>query len=219
MSIFWLILKILAWVLLGILALVVVALFIPATVEIRYEHKRNVVRLRYLFFRFVLHDSGAVKKKKEAVPSEEAEPTAVEKTVAKFDFNLIKQLLRPGTRAARMVIKRLYIHDVQVIAVAEGKDPAEVGINAGRIWAAVGVVMGLIHVIWQRVQYTELTVIPDFSGTQAAAEKYSCKVTAIPVIIGIAGTIFLIRYAKIMKEHAPVQPDEAVALANEAKAG
>lgn len=151
--------------------------------------------------------AGTADSKTESIPAKENKKKAKSKKTdkhvgkrPKFDFGLIKKLLTPGTKAVWSIVKRLKVHDIAVVAIAKGNDPAEVGIAAGRTWAAIGEAMGLINSVWERVEYSEISVIPDFAGDREDDEKYGCKITAIPVIIIVTALDFLFKYLNVSKK-------------------
>ena len=211
---FWvillLILKILAWILLGIVALVLVALIIPVTLEIAYKNKKLRIAARYLFLRFKIYGYKEKTAEKKAVDDKKKniEEDVKDKDKKRLDFALIKRLLEPGWKSAWALLKRLKIRDVRVVIVAKGRDAAAVGTNAGRAWAALGAGMDIVNSIWKRVDYKEITVLPDFAGELDGDEKYSCKISSIPVIILVIGLDFLVKYNRITGEQADGQPPQ-----------
>lgn len=203
MSVVWLILKIMGLTLAGALALALIALLIPAVLEISYRHKELNITLRYLFLRFRLIKNETVELKDDApeieIKTENTEEKHKKKKV-KLDIGLILELLKPGGRAVWYITRRLRIYHICIRAVARGEDCAAVGMNAGRYWAVIGLLSGAINGVWPRAQYTELTVLPDFANQSALEEKYSCKIAALPIIIIIAGLGFVLKYSNITNE-------------------
>lgn len=200
MSVVWLILKILGLTLAGVLALFFIALFIPAVLEISYRSKKLNITLKYLFLRFRLWGADTAKTGDDAPEADKEADGTEKKKKVKLDAGLIMKLLEPGGRAVWYIVRRLRIYDIRVRAVARGEDCAAVGVNAGRTWAAIGAIAGAVNGIWPRARVEELTVIPDFAGEHVLEEKYSCKIAALPIIIGIAGIRFIIKYVKISNE-------------------
>ena len=176
---FWgillLILKILAWILLGIVALVLLVLIIPVTLEIIYKEKKLRVSARYLFLRFKIYGY----PKKDTV-EKTAKQDDEDKEKKGIDFELVKKLLKPGGRAVWALLKRLKIRDVRVVIVAKGKNAADVGINAGRTWAALGAGLDIVNSIWKRVEYKEITVLPDFAESARVRLRSVLSVTQSP---------------------------------------
>lgn len=203
MNVVWLILKIIGLTLAGALALILIALLIPAVLEISYRHKKLNITLKYIFFRFRLLKADVAKPDDEEALEEKAETgeEKEKKKKVKLDIGIMLKLLKPGGRAVWYVTKRLRVYDICVRAVAKGADCAEVGIHSGRIWAATGALCGAVNSVWPKARYKEWTVIPDFVGGMDDQEKYGCKIAALPIIIVIAGLGFVVKYIKISNEH------------------
>lgn len=198
MSIVLLILKMIAWIVLVVAALVLVALFIPVVLDIRYQKKRLLIMAKFLFLSFTIVDSAKKKRPKEKQEEEKTtEKTADKQKKQKFDIELIKKLLKPGAKAIWSIVKRLKIYDIHIVMVATGNDCADVGIQAGVKWSVIGTVMTILNGVWKNIHYKELTVKPDYFGECGNEEKYSCKIAALPVIIIIAAIVFFIRYLKL----------------------
>ena len=202
------ILKVIAWILLSLVSLVIIALIIPATLELKYAGGRFSVAARYLIFKFTIFDTHKKKKTEAKKESEKEEDESGKdksepKGDSKFDLELIKKLLKPGAKTAWRIVRSLRLRDVHIVIVAKGKDSADVGINTGRAWAAIGVGIELLDSVWKRVVYKEISVIPDFMGDNKISEKYSCKITALPIILVICGLDFLFKYSRIKGVDTP----------------
>lgn len=201
MSVVWLILKIIGIVLLCLLGLLLILLLIPVTLGIRYEEQKWLIRARYGPLTFKLFESGKEKEKKKEQPEEEAQPDEpTEKEKSGIDLRLIYRLIKPGFRVLRSVVKSLKIRDLHLVLVASGEEPDEIGIKAGRMWAALGNIMALAGNIWPDIEYKELTVIPDFTGEHENDEKFSCNVRACPIIMVTIGIVFFVRFLKIKRQ-------------------
>ncbi len=196
-------LKIVGWLLLGLLLLLVLALVMPACATVRYEAGRLIVRLRVLGIPFTVcggEEAGrAHRKKRRNKPREETSPQEKpEKKRGRPDIAELAGLLKPAAGAAGFLLRRIRFSHVRVLLVAGGRDAAEVGINTGRLWQAVGAAGALVRQLW-RPQVEELTVLPDFLGEYAGRERVSFRVTAMPVSALAAGILLLTRYLKIKR--------------------
>ncbi|MEG2939072.1 MAG: hypothetical protein RR829_02510 [Oscillospiraceae bacterium] len=216
MSIVLLILKIIGWLLLGASALIFIALFIPVGIKPRYEFGRLTVRVKVLFLEFSVFDSDKTDSGEKSEDSEGGAEKEYEqeetKEKTKLDLELIRAIVRPAAGAAGFIIRKLRFSHIELRLIAGGYDAYKVGINTGRIWQAVGSGIAVCRSIWRRMQFDELSVIPDFLAEHGGQEKFACQITAQPVIILSAGFIFLKRYLsyKIKKAKASRRAEKEI---------
>ena len=202
MSVLLILLKVIGCVLLVLLGLLIVVLFLPFGVYAVYEQGRTTVKLHILGLRFWLFDS----EKKSKETAEEAKPKSNEpkekKPKKKFDLSAISALVRPAAGAAGFILRRIRLSKLCVRFAVGGKDAAEVGINTGRSWEAVGGVLTLLRQVWPNIGVEELTVIPDFLNEHKGKERFAAKVKAMPIVLAAAAVIFLVRYKRYQKQQS-----------------
>lgn len=196
------ILIIAGWILLGLAAFVLLLLCIPAVVDIRYAHRALVIRIRYGFIRLKVVDTG---EKKETQPDEEPseqepEPQQEDEKKGGLDLKMILRLVEPGFKALRGIVRSLKIRDVRVVLVASGEEPDEIGIGAGRRWAALGAMLAVVNNIWDDVEYKELAVIPDFTDRHREDEEIGGAIRAMPIVIVCIGIVLFFRYLRIKRQ-------------------
>lgn len=186
--------------LLCLIGILLLLLLVPVTLDIRYARGALVVRARYGPFGLKVLDTGEKQERKRPRKTAQAGEKQQPEEKREIDLELIRRLLKPGFRALRSVAKSLKIRNVRIVLVASGEESDEIGIKAGIKWAALGGVLTAANRIWDNIEYNELTVIPDFSGSHKDGEKIGCSVTAVPVIIAAIALVFLARYRKIKKQ-------------------
>lgn len=205
MSTVLLVLKIIGIVLLCLLGLLLLLLLIPVTLEAGYTGAGLLLKVRYGLITLTLADperKKARKEKKKKPEKQEAAPEEQPQQKPKSDIplGLIFKLIKPGFGALKSIVKSLKIRDVHIHLVASGDESDEVGISAGRTWAALGAVITAANNIWDNIEYSELSVVPDFTAQHQNDEKIGCKVTAFPIIIVYIAIVFLVRFLHIKRQ-------------------
>jgi hypothetical protein len=185
-----------------LLALLLVLLCFPVKVWLRYEQRKLTVTLQYLFIRRVLYEKSGDKEELAAEAAVGAIEKDSEKSGGALQLEQLMQLLRALRDATGFLVPRFRIRDAQIRLVAKGEQPEKVGILAGTYWALLGNAIAMIGLIWKDVEYTELSVIPDFTGEYAGREKISCKVQAVLFIILIAGWRVFRHFLRLKKIRA-----------------
>lgn len=187
--------KILLWTFLGLLALVVLLLVLPASVYVRYAGGEILVRARVLGVPFTLlpgkERPNKPKKEKPEKPEDEEEP-AEEKTKKKRSVSdwmlLIRRIATSAKAGLRVVLKGLWVRDVQLVLPVHAQDAADTAIRCGQMQALVGSVRAVLSNV-VHLKCKRLVVLPDFNGAQQEQLYFSCKVLAAPVIMLAAGIV------------------------------
>lgn len=181
MSIVLLILKIIGWTLLALLAVVIIALFLPLTLSAKADDDGILVRLKILFYRRTLYDSGAPEKPEKPPKEEKQEEPKKEKTSESsgsgIDTDMIKALVAPALSATRFILRHISITHIDLVVVIHSFDPYDTGVNTGRVWTAFGAISTLLKLTFRRTQYDRLIVIPDFMDEHADEWCFGCDVT------------------------------------------
>lgn len=245
MAALWLIVRILLWVLAVLLGLVVLALFVPVTAELRADETGFTAWLRVLFVRIKLYPRPEKeekprrekrKKEKKAPPALKAEPgseagpapdptaqqavsetapavkhapekesekaggpapgktaKAAEKKGVSLADKLPKDLDRTlalvptAGGAVRRLLAGLTVHGVKAFLPVHKDTAADTALAVGRVWAAVGAGLGVLQ-NFIRIRPGEITVLPDYTGSEERNASFSCKITGclfIMVSVGI----------------------------------
>ncbi len=191
-------LKLVGFALLGILCVLIIAMFIPVSVDFLYEKSRISLMLRVLFLKFRVIDPE--RKKTEKKPDEqkseqpETERASQKKASRKFDFEFIQSMVSQSARAARKTLKGMRMTDIDTVIVVSGGDPGQIGAATGRTWAALGNAMTLFAGLFGETKYKRLDVIPDFMAQHGGEGRFGCTITALPIVFIAAGIIFMRSY-------------------------
>ena len=196
MNLFFLILRWIVVGFLGLLSLLLLLLVIPVTVFIRYENGVFSVQLRLLFLKFKV-----LPKKNEEQPDDKEKGSGKQKKkkAGKLQLDFIREIL-PGEKSfIGRVMRHIRIKNVTLFLVINGKDAAEVGTKTGWTWMAIGALRPLLENLF-RISWKSIDVLPDFLDRRRGASYFDCKVTALPVILLIAGIGFLVRFLNNNRE-------------------
>lgn len=205
---------IIGWVLLGLLALLLLLLFAPVSLYVRYANGSFTLKARILFVFIRLFPQkelteqqrrakeakqAAKQAKKDAkkdAQNEEDAPKA-EEPKAKRSFGqtvvLVRRLANAGLYALRMVLRHLRVRGVRLVLPVHSAEAADTAMNTGRLQAAVGTARGVLGNLLN-VRYRQLEVFPDFTGQMRNLTSFSCNVSISPVIIVAAGVAGLVRF-------------------------
>lgn len=121
-------------------------------------------------------------KKPETQKSDAPKQPLTDKIAGLIPFvKLVTEFL--GKFRGKFLIKKLYVH----MRLA-GDDPAKLGVNTGRAWAAIATAMPILKSRF-RIRSSDVQVTPDFTGTKTNVEA----VLHIRLIVG-AVILLAIRY-------------------------
>lgn len=199
------------WIILGVIVgLLLIINLLPVGAYCRYDGE-TLIQLRIWFIRIQLfpkkpksqkqlEKAAAKKAKKKAAKAQKKknkkETSLAQKKPKKEKSNeplpdkiagllpfvkLVTDFL--GKFRRKFLIKKLYIH----VKLA-GSDPAKVGVNTGRAWAAIASAMPILKSRF-RIRSSDVQVSPDFVGTKTDLEA----ILHIRLIVG-AVVLLLIRY-------------------------
>ncbi len=200
------VLAVIGWVLLGLLALVVLLLVAPITAVVRFEHGILTVHVWVLFVRFRVFPLAKkakkpkkVKAKKEKSKKQDAQQQEQEQTQKDSAFAkrvaMLKRAMRASKPAIAFVVRHLAVRRVQLVLPVHSADAAATALQCARAQAALGslraVLDGRLSVRWRRLQ-----IFPDFTGEMQGYLFFACNIVLVPVIMLIAGFIFLKEYTR-----------------------
>lgn len=127
-------------------------------------------------------ETSLVQKKPKKEKSDTPKEPLPDKIAGILPFvKLVTEFL--GKFRRKFLIKKLYLH----IRLA-GNDPAKLGVNTGRAWAAIASVMPILKSRF-RIRSSDVQVSPDFVGTKTEVEL----VLHIRLIVG-AVVLLALRY-------------------------
>lgn len=211
------------YILLGILAVLILLLVLPVTAKIQYNQQQLTIKLRVLFLVFKLfpQKEKPVKEKKprkkaKEKPDEPAKPQKEKprKTLSQ-QIRFIKKLAGSAQGALRFILRHLYISKVRLVWPVHAPEAADTAVQAGRMQALVGSARAVLQNV-MHVSYKQLEIVPDFTGLMELEPYFSCNVSASPVIMVIAASIFATRLFDIgrpkrrrRKRKRPVQARQA----------
>lgn len=199
------------WIILGVIVgLLLLILFLPVGAYCRYNGE-TLIQLRLWFIRIQLVPKKPKSRKqleKDAAKAEKKKQKKAEKKKKKKETSLVQEKpkeekpkeplkdkiegLLPfvklvveflGKFRRKFLIKKLIIH----VKLA-GSDPAKVGENTGKAWAAIASAMPILKSSF-RIRKSDVQVSPDFVGTKTDIEA----ILHIRLIVG-AVLILAIRY-------------------------
>lgn len=199
------------WIILGVIVgLLLLILFLPVGAYCRYDGE-TLIQLRLWFIRIQLvpkKPKSRKQREKEAAKAEKKKQKKAEKKKKKKETSLVQKKpkeekpkeplkdkiegLLPfvklvveflGKFRRKFLIKKLIIH----VKLA-GSDPAKVGENTGKAWAAIASAMPILKSSF-RIRKSDVQVSPDFVGTKTDIEA----ILHIRLIVG-AVLILAIRY-------------------------
>lgn len=188
MAVFLLVLKIIGITLLCLLGLVVLFLFLPVGVSVRYKNELSV-KAKILFLKFTVYPEKPDKKTKK----KEHEKGGQNKQKKPISLDTVKRMLEPVGSAAGFLLRRIRISRIEVVMPVSAADPASLAIKYGEIQAVGGMVLAFMQNTFI-IKIKEYSVIPDFEGLHSDGERYGCDISAIPLTLLVALLIFLSRY-------------------------
>ena len=213
-AVLWTVAKVLLILLAAVLGLVLFVLLIPVTVGLQSENGAFRVWLRLWFVKFgvfpvppwlqKLIDRFGGGEKKEKPQKEKKPKTEPVKAAARLSSPLQKLLellekIRLIAANAGWFLKRgfwsLRIRHIRVLVPVGGEDVAKVGIQCGRVHAALGAALGVLQNYF-RMQFDQLYVEPDFTGQSRQKPVFACEITAHGISIVIAAAVVLVRLVR-----------------------
>lgn len=203
---------IIGWFFLGLLCLLVVLLVVPAGVGIRLEEGTWTIWVQVLFVKYQLLPAKPKKEKKakkskkekkkekpvEEQETEEKEEKEEKKKTLEQQLVLVRRVAKSASATLKRILKGLRIKNVTLFLPVYGQDAAATAIRCGEIQALIGsthaVLTNLLH-----ISYSEMVILPDFSGQWESRLHFSCKIVASPVIILAAGIVGLWQFVFFKK--------------------
>ncbi len=177
MSTVLLILEILGLVLLVVLFLLMLIIFVRIRFSVLYGKDGLVVKLRILGIPINLfkNPKKEIKKKeqKEQKQTENTEQNLPEKEKFKLNISLIKRLVRDIVTATFKILSKVKIHNLSITSVVNGKDPYNIGVEAGKQLASFSAIYSIVDSV-SKIKTKNLDVIPNFAESDIKSEYYIC---------------------------------------------
>ena len=151
------------WIFLIVLALILALLFLPSGVKVIYNDGKIKAYLILFFLNFLIYDSQKPQKQKKSKKAKKSPEKPPEKKKKKFDFNLIKSLLRGSTKALAVLFKKLKVTKVNLIIAVGGEDPYQVGMTFGMLNAAAYPILGFLSTV-EHIKFKHVSIYPDFTA-------------------------------------------------------
>lgn len=203
------------WVLLALLAVLLLLLFTPVRVEVEVKYDKPFVRVKVLCFSFRLWP---LKEKKEkpapehlakdepaAPPQQEdgpaagegdgpAKPPADKAKARKKGLRLsdLTELVSTAGWLMKIVFRVIKFRDIKVVLPVHREDAAETAIAFGRTQAYLGTALGALQNFLD-LQFKQVDIIPDFTGSSKYRRYFSCKIVATPFIMVAAAVYAFLR--------------------------
>lgn len=193
---------VIGWVLLGLAALLLALLLAPAAAVIRYAEGRLTVKVRVLGITKTVFPVApkAQRPKKEKKKKPEADKTEAEqdekpkkKKTLSQQLDLTKRLAASGLAAAKPVLQNLRITRVELVLPVHAAEAADTALRCGQIQMALGTARALLDGRL-KVRFKRMELIPDFTGQRGGELVFACNVVLNPVIMLVAGVVFLKTY-------------------------
>lgn len=208
------------WALLALLAVLLLLLLTPVRVEAELKYDKPFVRVKVLCFSFRLWP---LKEKKEkpapqhlagqepagqepAAPPQKADgpaekesreapkPPAGKAKPKKKGLGLaeLTELVSTAGWLMKIVFKVIKFRDIKVVLPIHREDAAETAIAFGRTQAYLGTALGALQNFLD-LQFKQVELIPDFTGSYKYRRYLSCKIVATPFIMVTAAVYAFIR--------------------------
>ena len=181
----------LGWALLALVALLLLALVLPARAAIEYREGALSVQLRLLGIQFHVYPfpeglkrrsppAHKPKKKKSGKRGRRAGKKPM------FEWDDLQGILGMAGAFTRRALRAIRITDIILIVPVHRDNAAETALACGRseAWLS-GVAAALQN--FMELRWTQLRVLPDFTGEITAGFYLSCRGGARPVSFLIAG--------------------------------
>lgn len=184
------------WILIVILviALISALLFIPSGVKIVYNDTKIKAYLSLFCFDFLIYDSEKPKKQKPPKPKKQKQSkTSQTPQKKKFDFNLIRSLLRGSTKALGVFFKKVKVSKVSLTVAVGGEDPYKVGMTFGMLNAAAYPILGFLHTV-ENIKFTRVSIYPDFTSEKTRIyASFKAKISPVYALkmLAIVGIEFI----------------------------
>jgi hypothetical protein len=207
-----LILKILGWMLLAAAVLILIALFVPASVWLDYTGGELRIWAGMLFVRVPVYpgkektpEQQARQERKKAEKQAKKQEKKARKHGAGRRGHVAGETLRLSLdqicaaaggagRFARAALGAMRVRHIRIVLPVTGDDAADTAVRFGKTNAWLHTCLALLNrVLW--LDFTECRVEPDFTGKQAESEHFSCQISA-QLFIMVAAAIRLILLLK-----------------------
>ena len=103
------------------------------------------------------------------------------------DLDRTLALVSTAGGAVRRLLAGLTVHGVKAFLPVHKDTAADTALAVGRVWTAVGAGLGVLQ-NFIRIRPGEITVLPDYTGSEERNASFSCKITGclfIMVSVGI----------------------------------
>ncbi len=204
----WMILR---CILLALLALLLLVLFVPAHVLFSYDRGELALGVRFGPVSRALYppvEKEPRKEKKKKPKGEKSKEEKPAKERKKFSVNLDQILYALETlppilrRALRRTVRRIRICPLKVWLLVAGTDPADTAALYGKLQAALGVWMPVLHRL-VRISEQDIRLFIDFQETKPdciAEAGFSVRVwdlLAVGVCAGASGIKWFLGFRKL----------------------
>lgn len=195
MQILFTILAVLGWTLLGIVSLLLLLLVLPVRVRAVYRQGAWRVKATLLFIPFILVPQSESrllrgrtgKKKPEKQPqTEEKQPEQQKQKKRKLTLDTVLTAVSSAAGTVKLALKGIWVCKINLFYPIYRADAADCAVAYGKtnayLGAAVAVLENAVHLRFQNVQ-----LCADYQNQYDGQEFFSCKITACPFIMIIAG--------------------------------
>ncbi len=172
------------WILLLVIALISALLFIPSGVKITYNDGKIKAHLILFFLNFLIYDSEKPKKQKKSKknPPKKSLANPPEKKKKKFDFNLIKSLIKGSAKALAVFFKKLRVTKVNLCIAVGGDDPYKVGMTFGMLNAAAYPILGFLDTV-EHIKLKHVSIYPDFMNEKTRIyTSFKAKISPVYIL-------------------------------------
>ncbi len=201
---------VLLWLLLGLLLLAVLALIVPLGLELEYKEGRLAVRLCLFGIAVPIypraettakHRAGKKEKKQEKEPKE---PTDTNSKKKKLSLEEIKAVFEAAGHFMKRVFRALHITKIILIIPVQDEDAAKTALRCAEVQAGVGAAAAFFN-NFLHLRFECVHILPNFTGDIKAGPYFSCKVSALPIIMITAAVYAVIR----LKDKLPAKQESA----------
>lgn len=195
--------SVIGWFFAGLFILLLLLLFLPLSIAVRYGAVEGFTAHVHLFFiplRVFPLPAFLTRPKKEKPQKAKAEKKPSKKKkkekppqTTSQKINFVKRLGASGQAAMKVFFRHLRIRNVRLVLPVCAEDAAETAKTCGTIQASIGAFRGVTE-NFLRIQYKQLELIPDFAGQQGDKLFFTCKLVFNPCIIFPMAFAFFKRY-------------------------
>lgn len=208
--------KALLWLLLILLGLVCILLFVPVAVWLDYSGGVFSVRAGMLGVKFKVwpqkplteeqkrrkEEKAAAKKAKKAAkaarkkakqppqPEQPDKPKKKKEHKAKITLEVLCKMAAAAGGLLRGILGALRVKNIRLRLPVSGKDAADTAVQYGKMQAYLSTTLGFLsQFFW--LDFKELHLDPDFTGSLKGTEHFSCQITARLFIMVAAAAAFV----------------------------